>query len=89
MARKNTLFEGYFRFKFNNLGLALGMALKSYIRVAKGLKLKVGKFLGLVCTFVEATGKKLLGCEGLFWFPILNWVELRYKTNFFIIMIYF
>ena len=37
--------------KFNNLGLALGMALKFYTSVTKGLKLKVRrKFLGLIPT---------------------------------------
>ena len=37
------------------------MALKSYTNVAKGLKLKVRKFLGLLPTFVEVTGEKLEG----------------------------
>ena len=41
------------RFKFNNLWLALGTALKFYTRLAKGLKLKVVKFSGLIPTFVE------------------------------------
>ena len=30
-------------------------------RVAKGLKLKVRKFLGLISTFVEVTGERLVG----------------------------
>ena len=34
------------------------MALTFYISVAKGLKLKVGKFGGLDPTFVEVTGEK-------------------------------
>ena len=38
--------------------LALGMALKLYASVVKGLKLKVKKFWAIVCTFVEATGEK-------------------------------
>ena len=59
-------------FKFNNLGLALGTKLKFYTSVAKGLKLKVKKFLGLIPTFVEVRGEKLLG--GLFG-PILNRVK--------------
>ena len=46
---------------FNNLGLALGTKLKSYTSVAKGLKLKVRKFWGLIPTFVEVTGEKLVG----------------------------
>ena len=43
------------------MGLALGMALKFYISMAKGLKLKLGKFYGLISTFVEVTGGKLVG----------------------------
>ena len=45
----------------NNLGLALGMALKFHTIVAKMLKLKVRKFLELIPTFVEVTGEKLVG----------------------------
>ena len=33
------------------------MVLKFYISVTKGLKLKVEKFLGIIPTFVEGTGK--------------------------------
>ena len=51
--------------------LALGMALKFYISVAKGLQLKVRKFQGLFPTFVEVTGEKLV--VGFFApSPILN-----------------
>ena len=39
-------FEGCSWFKVNNLGLALGMALKFYISVAKRWKLKVKKYGG-------------------------------------------
>ena len=49
------------RFKFNYFGLALGMALKFYTSVAKGLKLIVKKFWELIPTFVEVTGEKLVG----------------------------
>ena len=38
---QKTDFEGLFWFMFNNLELTLGMALKFYSSVAKGLKLKV------------------------------------------------
>ena len=48
-------------FKFNNLGLALGMALKIYITVTKRLKLKARKFWGLVPMFVDVAGEKLVG----------------------------
>ena len=48
-------FEGWSWFNVNNLGLALGMALKFYSSVAKRLKLKVkkcwGKLVGTFCTF--------------------------------------
>ena len=47
--------------KFNNLGLALGMALKFYTSLTKGLKLKVRTFERLIPTFVEVTGEELVG----------------------------
>ena len=53
--QKNHFFERYTSCKFNNLGLALGMALKFFTSVLKGLKLKVWKFLGLFSMFVEVT----------------------------------
>ena len=58
---KKQFFEGWSWFKFNDLGLALGMVLKFYTSVTKGLKLNVRKFLGLIPMFVEATGEKLVG----------------------------
>ena len=39
--QKNRFFDGWSRFKFNNLGMALGTNLKFYASVAKVLKLKV------------------------------------------------
>ena len=49
--KKNRFFKGWFWFKFNNLGLALGTSLKFYTSVAKRLKLKSecfgGEFLRL------------------------------------------
>ena len=47
--------------KFSNLGLALSIALKFYKMVAKELTLKVRKFLGLLPTFVDVIGEKLVG----------------------------
>ena len=38
--QKNRFFEGWSWFKFNNLRLVLGKALKFYSGMAKGLKLK-------------------------------------------------
>ena len=77
MTRRTNFFEGYSWVKFNNLGLALGMALDFYTSVAKGLKLKVKKFLGLIPTFAKVTEEKLAG--GAFYPHILN----RVKTPFF------
>ena len=39
------------------------MALKFNTSVAKELKLKVKKFLGLIPTFVEVTGENLVGVD--------------------------
>ena len=51
------------------------MNFKFYTSVEKGLKLKVRKFYGLIPTFVEVTGEKLVG--GPFWPPsILNRVKV-------------
>ena len=61
MTRKTTFFNEWSLFKINNLGLALGMTLKLYANVAKGSKLKIGKFWGLIPTFVEGRGEKLVG----------------------------
>ena len=49
------------------MGLALGTNEKFYARVAKGLKLKLRSILGLILTFVEFTGEKLVG--ETFWPP--------------------
>ena len=77
LTRKTAFFEGWFWFKFNNLGLALGMNLKFHTSVEKGLELKVRKFYGLVPTFVEVTWEKLVRGGGLFVppSPILNRVN--------------
>ena len=61
LTRKTAFFEEWSWFKFNNLGLALGTNLKFYTSLSKGLKLKVRKFWGLIPTFVEVTGEKLVG----------------------------
>ena len=58
-----SILQGFDRlswFKFNNLGLALGIEFKFYTSVAKGLKLKVRKFWRLIPTFVEVTGENTL-----------------------------
>ena len=75
MTRKIAFFEGWYWFKFNNLGLALGKNLNFCTCVTKVLKLKVRKFWGPNPTFVEVTGEKLVG-GGAFWpLPTLNRVK--------------
>ena len=59
--QKKLFFRERSCFKFNNLGLTLGINLKFYFRVAKRLKLNVRKFWGLIPAFVEITGEKLVG----------------------------
>ena len=44
--KKKQFFEGYFWFKFNNLGLALGMALKTKYQRGRKVKIKSQKFSG-------------------------------------------
>ena len=53
-----------FWFNLNNLGLALGMALKINTNVAERLKLKVRKFWELTPIFAEVIREKLV--RGLF-----------------------
>ena len=62
--QKNQFFEGCSLFKFNNLELALSMALKPYTGVGKMLKLNARKCWSLIPTFVGVTAEKLV--EGLF-----------------------
>ena len=59
--QKNCFSEGLSWLKVNNLGLALGINLKFYTSMAKGLKLKARKFLRLFSTFVEVPEEKLIG----------------------------
>ena len=60
MTRKNTFSEEWPWFNFNNLGLALGMALTFYANVTKEWKLKARKFEGIIPTFVEVTVKEVV-----------------------------
>ena len=62
-------------FKFNNLGLALGMALKFSISVAKGLKLKV-KVLGAK-SYVCRSYKGKTGCGAFLSLPTMNRVIMN------------
>ena len=61
MTRKNTFSEEWPWFNFNNLGLALGMALTFYTNVTKARKLKARKFEEIIPTFVKVTVKELVG----------------------------
>ena len=56
------------------LAPVLGMDLIFYTSVAKGLKVEVKKFWGIIHTFVKVTGVKLVG--GLFPTNILNRAKL-------------
>ena len=62
--RKTTFLDGWSWFKFHNFGLALGMTLKLYTSMAKGLKTKFQKVLGANCYVCRSYRKKLIG--GLF-----------------------
>ena len=62
---KNNFLEESPCFKFNNFGLALGIVFKLCNSVAKVSKLKFEKFVGLLPTFVEVKGEKLVGRRGL------------------------
>ena len=78
--KTTTFFERWSWFKFSNLGLAHGMVLKLYTSIAKGLNLKVTKFLELIPTSVEITWEKLVG--SLFDPPhILSNQQLTFLTN--------
>ena len=59
--QKNCFFSGWSLLKFNNLGLPLGTNLEFYTSLSKGLKLKVRNFWGLILTFSEVRGEKLVG----------------------------
>ena len=53
--------EWWYRFSFNNLGLAVIMVFKLCASVEKMLKLQLGKLWGLLLTFGELAGEKLAG----------------------------
>ena len=82
LTRKTTFFEGWSWFKFNNLGLALGTNLNFYTSLAKGLKLKVKKFWGLISTFVEVRGEKLVAFLTPPPPPPSSWIGLKPLITF-------
>ena len=59
-AIKTTFLKRWSCFKFNTFEEPLGMTLKFYTSVEKGLNLKDKRFLGLIPMFVELTGEKLV-----------------------------
>ena len=59
--------------------LVLGMGLRFYTSVTKGLKLKVAKFWGLLPTIVEVAGKKLV--KEAFLLPHLNRIKEYHSTE--------
>ena len=85
MTRKTAFLKGWSWFKFDNMGLVLVTKFKFYNSVAKGLKLKVRTFWGLIPTFVEVTGEKLVG--GVFLPSILNRVK-RILSEFLIFVMW-
>ena len=80
---KTTFFEGLSWFKFNDFGLELGMTMKIY-SVAKVLKLRVRKILGIVPTFVEVTAKKLVW--GVLLLTPTSWIRLILNMIWFFIL---
>ena len=80
MTRKTTFFEGWSWFKFNKVGLALGMVLKFYTSETKRLKLQVSKYLGLIPTFAEVTGEIPVGRHFAPPPKLNTWIRLRPRT---------
>ena len=70
-------FGGPSWFKSSNFGLVVGMALKFYSIVIKELKLKIREFGGIITTFREVAGAKLVerGSFGPLFAPTLNRVK--------------
>ena len=68
LTRKTNSFEDCSWFKFNNMELELGVTLKFYTSVAKGLKLKALGANSNVCRSYKGKTSR-----GLFWHPpIMN-----------------
>ena len=65
--KKLFFFDGWSWFKFNNLGMALGVTLKFYISVSKGLKLQVRKFRELKSYVCRRYSEKIGRGGGTFW----------------------
>ena len=80
MTRKTFCLKEWSWFKINNLGLVLDMVLKFSSSVGKESKLKVRKLCGLILTFGEVAGEKLVeGGVGLF--PPSNKTSWRHRND--------
>ena len=80
--RKIAYFKGWSWFKLNNLGLIPGKNFKFYTGVAKRLKLKVRKFWGIILTFLEVAGEKLVrGKIGWIIYHYLPWISFSLQTS--------
>ena len=78
---KPLFFEGWSSFKFNNFGLALGMTLKFYTSVSKGLRLKFEKFWGTYSTVCRSYKGKA-GMRSLFdSLSPSSWIGLKVNVN--------
>ena len=58
------------------------MALKVYTSEAKGLKVKVKKFGGLIPTFLEVIGENQVGGKGAFYSPPLFSPQSKWGKRF-------
>ena len=68
--KKKQFFEGCSCFKFNNLGLTLGMTMKFYMSFVKGLKLKVRNVDGQFLRLWKLQEKNCLGGGGGAFLPL-------------------
>ena len=82
LTRKTTFSEGWSWFKFTNLGLEPGMALKLYTSVAKGLKLKISKFY-VYRSYRGKTGREVFFPSLLsFWIRLIGQKYEKIKKEF-------
>ena len=80
--QKTFLFEGLSWFRFNYLGLVLGMTSKYDSSLAKGLKLSVRKFWRLISVFKKKLLGKIWNWSVLFDPSPSFWIGLRQEFDF-------
>ena len=82
LPRKTAFFEGWFSFKLNNQGLALGADFKFYTSVAKGLKQKFRQLRELISILQKLQRKNWYGrdpfCPPP---PPPSWLGLTYRLQ--------